>query len=258
VPVPTEPEDDFKVTVSQLEDARGLDTRALVFSSPCNPTGVVYTADELGAIAAWAKEAGIWVVSDEIYEHFVYPPASFASIASASTLERVVVVGGASKTYAMTGWRVGWLLGPPDVVSAAISLQSHTTFHVNNIAQVAALAALTGDQSFVAEVRETFDRRRSTIVSLLSELPGFSVQEPFGAFYAFPDVMALIDHDLGGTHIDSSDDLANALLDQAAVAVVPGEAFGAPGFLRFSYALADRDLIRGMGRLAKLLDGLER
>ncbi len=245
----------FKVTVDQLEAARTDRTKILLFVSPSNPTGAVYTAAEVFAIGEWAASHGLWVVTDEIYEHLLYGGREIASIASLvpSLGDRVVIVHGVAKTYAMTGWRVGWMVGPNDVIKAATNLQSHATSNVNNIAQRAAIAALTGDLSAVAMMRTAFDRRRVTIQRLLSEVPGFVCAEPEGAFYAFPSVEGVIGRVVRGTTVDSSLTLANLILEHAKVAIVPGEAFGSPGYARLSYALGDADLAEGVGRINSLL-----
>lgn len=245
----------FKVTVDELEAARTSRTKILLFVSPSNPTGAVYSEAEVLAIGEWAASHGLWVVTDEIYEHLLYGGREIASVASLvpSLGDRVVIVHGVAKTYAMTGWRVGWMVGPTDVIKAATNLQSHATSNVNNIAQRAAIAALTGDLSAVAMMREAFDRRRVTIQRLLSEVPGFTCIEPEGAFYAFPSVEGVIGRVIRGTTVDSSLTLANLVLEHAKVAIVPGEAFGAPGYARLSYALGDADLAEGVGRINALL-----
>jgi aspartate aminotransferase len=223
--------------------------------SPSNPTGAVYTPDQLTEIGSWALDHGIWVVTDEIYQHLVYGDARFASVPVLvpELADTCIVVNGVAKTYAMTGWRVGWLIGPGDVVKAAANLQSHATSNVNNVAQRAAIAALTGDLTAVATMRAAFDRRRRTIVSMLGDVNGFVCPMPDGAFYAYPSVKGTLGRELGGVVVDSSARLAEILLDQAEVAAVPGEAFGTPGYLRFSYALGDDDIVEGIGRVQKLL-----
>jgi aspartate/methionine/tyrosine aminotransferase len=243
---------DYKVTVEQLEAARSEKTKVLLFVSPSNPTGAVYPREVVEAIGAWAKENDLWVVTDEIYEHLIYGDAEMVSIAH-SAGEKVVVLNGVAKTYAMTGWRVGWLIGPTDVVKAATNLQSHATSNVNNVAQVAALAAVSGDLSAVAEMRAVYDRRRRTIVSMLSEIPGVVCPEPLGAFYAYPSVKGLLGLPLRGRTAADTTELAALILEEAEVAVVPGEAFGTPGYLRLSYALADDDLAEGVSRIQKLV-----
>ncbi|MEQ4714930.1 pyridoxal phosphate-dependent aminotransferase [Nonomuraea sp. B19D2] len=245
----------YLASVEQLEAARTERTKVLLFVSPSNPTGAVYSPEETAAIGRWAAEHGLWVVTDEIYEHLVYGGAEFTSIATAvpELGDRVVILNGVAKTYAMTGWRVGWLIGPSDVVKAATNLQSHATSNVSNVSQMAALAAVSGDLSAVAEMRTAFDRRRQTIVRMLNEIPGVFCPEPKGAFYAYPSVKELIGKELRGRRPRSSGELAELILEEAEVAVVPGEAFGTPGYFRLSYALGDDDLVEGVSRLGKLL-----
>lgn len=257
VEIPTTGEAGFKVTVEQLEKARTGRTKVLLFVSPSNPTGAVYSPEQVAEIGRWAVDHGVWVVTDEIYEHLVYGPARFTSmpVAVPELADTCVVINGVAKTYAMTGWRVGWMIGPSDVVSAAANLQSHATSNVCNVAQRAAVAALNGDLSCVNEMRQTYDRRRRTIVSMLSEIPGVVCPEPEGAFYAFPSVEGLLNRPIAGRTASSSLDLAALVLDEAKVAFVPGEAFGAPGYARFSYALADSALEEGITRIAKLVGG---
>src|SRR4051812_34058154 len=252
VEVPTDETTGYLATVERLEAARTDRTKVLLFVSPSNPTGAVYPRAEVEAIGAWAKEHDLWVVTDEIYEHLIYGDAEMVSIAH-SAGEKVVVLNGVAKTYAMTGWRVGWLIGPTDIVKAATNLQSHATSNVSNVAQVAALAAVSGDLSAVAEMRAVYDRRRRTIVSMLSEIPGVVCPEPLGAFYAYPSVKGLLGVPLRGRTARDSAELATIILEEVEVAVVPGEAFGTPGYLRMSYALADDDLAEGVGRIAKLV-----
>jgi aspartate/methionine/tyrosine aminotransferase len=244
----------YKVTVEQLEAARTERTTALLFNSPSNPTGAVYTAEEIRAIGAWALEHDLWVVADEIYEHLVYDGLETGSmpVLVPELAERCIVVNGVAKTYAMTGWRVGWLIAPTDVVKAATNLQSHATSNVSNVAQRAALAAVSGDLAAVEEMKTAFDRRRRTIVSMLNEIDGIVCPMPEGAFYAYPSVKALLGKEYDGRTVTSSADLAELILDLAEVAVVPGEAFGSPGYLRLSYALGDDDLVEGITRLQKL------
>ena len=255
VPVGTDAASGFHVTVEALEAARTDATKVLVHVSPSNPTGAVLDLDETRAIGRWAAEHGIWVLCDEIYEHLVYGDHRFHSLPAVTPElgDRWVIVNGVAKTFAMTGWRVGWMVGPTDVVSAAANLQSQATSNVANVSQRAALAALEGDLSAVHTMREVFDRRRRTIHRMLNECPGVTCAEPEGAFYAFPSVAGVIGRTIGGTTIGSSADLAEVAIDQAKVAVVPGEAFGAPGYLRLSYALGDDDLVEGVSRLQKLL-----
>jgi aspartate aminotransferase len=255
VEVRTDEESGFLASVEQLEAARTDRTKLLVFVSPSNPTGAVYTPEQVEAVGRWAAEHGLWVVTDEIYEHLVYGDARFSSMPTLvpELADRCVVVNGVAKTYAMTGWRVGWLLGPTDVVKAAGNLQSHATSNVGNVSQVAALAALTGDLSAVAMMREAFDRRRQTIVRMLRDIPGVTCAEPMGAFYAYPSVRAVLGKEIRGERPQTSAELCELVLDQAEVAVVPGEAFGTPGYMRMSYALGDDDLVEGVSRLHKLL-----
>jgi aspartate aminotransferase len=254
VEVVTDERSGYLATLEQLEAARTERTKVLLFVSPSNPTGAVYPAAEVDAVGAWAREKGLWVVTDEIYEHLVYGDAEMVSIAH-SAGEQVVVLNGVAKTYAMTGWRVGWMIGPTDVIKAASNLQSHSTSNVSNVAQVAALTAVSGDLSAVAEMRAVYDRRRRSIVSLLSDIPGVVCPEPLGAFYAYPSVKGLLGTPLRGRTAASSSELADIILDEVEVAVVPGEAFGTPGYLRMSYALGDDDLAEGVGRIAKLVAG---
>lgn len=246
VSVPTTIADGFKVDVASLEAHRTSDTKLLVFVSPSNPTGAVYTADEAREIGEWARDHGIWVMADEIYQRLVYHQEQAAPSIAAVTegLEDVVLVNGVAKSFAMTGWRVGWMVGPDDVVGAAARHQSHATGNVNNVAQMAALAALTGPQDTVLAMREAFAKRRQTMMAMLADAPGLHCLEPEGAFYVFPSVEGL----LSATH-PSSATLAEALIDEVGIAVVPGESFGAPGFIRLSYALSDRDLERGVSRM---------
>ncbi|MDI5971837.1 pyridoxal phosphate-dependent aminotransferase [Streptomyces sp. SL13] len=245
----------YRVGVEQLEAARGPHTKVLLFVSPSNPTGAVYSREQVEEIGRWAAEHGLWVLTDEIYEHLVYGEATFTSlpVAVPELRDKCVIVNGVAKTYAMTGWRVGWLIGPKDVVKAATNLQSHATSNVSNVAQAAALAALTGDLSAVDEMRTAFDRRRRTITRMLNEIDGVVCPEPEGAFYAYPSVKALLGKEIRGRRPGSSVELAALILEEAEVAVVPGEAFGTPGYLRLSYALGDADLAEGVSRLQKLL-----
>ncbi|MEV4367775.1 MULTISPECIES: pyridoxal phosphate-dependent aminotransferase [unclassified Nonomuraea] len=255
VDVVTDESTGYLASVEQLEAARTERTKALLFVSPSNPTGAVYSREETVAIGRWAAEHGLWVITDEIYEHLVYGGAEFTSIATAvpELGDRVVILNGVAKTYAMTGWRVGWLIGPSDVVKAASNLQSHATSNVANVSQRAALAAVSGDLSAVAEMRSAFDRRRQTMVRMLNEIPGVFCPEPKGAFYAYPSVKGLLGKELRGRRPGSSAELAELILEEAEVAVVPGEAFGTPGYFRLSYALGDDDLVEGVSRMAKLL-----
>lgn len=253
VDVPTSIDDGFKVTPELLDRYRTAATKLLVFVSPSNPTGAVYTPDEVAAVGQWAAENGIWILTDEIYQRLVYGEATFTSVPGtvAELADRWVIVNGVAKSYAMTGWRVGWLIGPPDVAKAAIRLQSHLTSNVANVSQRAALAALTGPQEVVEDMRQAFDRRRRTIVKELASIDGVRCLEPEGAFYAFPELTSF----LGGRFADTLE-LAGWILDEAGVAIVPGEAFGAPGYARLSYALADADLDRGLERFAATLGAI--
>ena len=245
---------DYKVTLEQLEAARTDRTKVLLFVSPSNPTGAVYTADEIRAIGQWVEDHGLWVLTDEIYEHLVYDGVETGSmpVLCPSLADNCVVVNGVAKTYAMTGWRVGWMIGPTDLVKAATNLQSHATSNVANVSQRAALAAVSGDLSAVAEMKAAFDRRRTTIVAMLNEIDGVVCPTPQGAFYAYPSVKGLLGREHGGRQVETSAELAEYILDEAEVAVVPGEAFGSPGYLRLSYALGDDDLVEGIARLQKL------
>ncbi|WBQ06326.1 pyridoxal phosphate-dependent aminotransferase [Kribbella sp. CA-293567] len=245
----------YLVTVEQLEAARTEKTKALLFCSPSNPTGAVDSPEAIEAIGRWALEHDIWVITDEIYEHLTYGDTKSTSlpVAVPELADRTVVLNGVAKTYAMTGWRVGWMIGPKDVIKAATNLQSHQTSNVCNIAQRAAIAALTGDLSAVDEMKLAFDRRRKLMVQLLNEIPGVECPEPTGAFYAYPSVKGLLGKEINGKVANTSTELAAIILDEAEVAVVPGEAFGAPGYLRLSYALGDADLTEGVARITKLL-----
>jgi aspartate/methionine/tyrosine aminotransferase len=253
--IPTDETSGFKATVEQLEAARNPRTKAMLFVSPSNPTGAMYTPEEIRAIGTWAAEHGIWVITDEIYEHLVYGAVPFASMPALvpELADRCVVVNGVAKTYAMTGWRVGWMIGPADVIKAASNLQSHATSNVNNVAQVASVAALTGSLDTVHEMRDAFDRRRRIMTDMLGSIPGVSVVEPQGAFYAFPSLVGTLGTTIAGRQPATTLELAEVILDEVGVAFVPGEAFGAPGYGRFSYALGDDDLTEGIGRIAGLL-----
>jgi aspartate aminotransferase len=245
---------DYKVTVEQLEAARTDRTTTLVFVSPSNPTGAVYTEEETRAIGEWALEHGIWVITDEIYQHLVYDGATAVSIVRAvpELAGQTILVNGVAKTYAMTGWRVGWMTGPADAMKLAANLQSHLTSNVNNIAQRAAVAALTGPQDEAERMRQAFDRRRRVIVEELAKIPGVTVPTPLGAFYAYPDVQGLLGREWRGKRVETSLELADLILDEIEVAVVPGEAFGPSGYLRMSYALGDDALLEGVRRMQGL------
>ena len=255
VEVHTTPEQGYRVTVEQLEAARTPRTKVLLFVSPSNPTGAVHSPAETREIGRWAADKGLWVLTDEIYEHLVYGDAVFSSlpVEVPEIADRCVVVNGVAKTYAMTGWRVGWLIGPKDVVAAATNLQSHATSNVSNVAQAAALAAVTGDLAAVAEMRSAFDRRRKTMHGLLSATPGVTCPEPQGAFYCYPSLEGVIGKTLRGQTPQSSSELATLALEEVGVAIVPGEAFGTPGFARLSYALGDAELEEGVKRLSSFL-----
>jgi aspartate aminotransferase len=242
----------FRSTVEELEAARTPRTKALLFVSPSNPTGAVYPREEIEAIGRWAVEHGLWVLTDEIYEHLVYGGAEHHSmpVVVPELADRCLVVNGVAKTYAMTGWRVGWLIGPLDAVTAATNIQSHETSNVSNVSQRAALAGISGGLEDVAMMRAAFDRRRQTIFRMLNEIDGVVCVEPQGAFYAFPSVKGLLGKSLRGQRPTTSAELAELCINEAKVAVVPGEAFGAPGFFRLSYALGDDDLVEGVSRLA--------
>jgi aspartate/methionine/tyrosine aminotransferase len=254
VEIPTSSQSGFKVTVDQLEHGATDRTKVLLFVSPSNPTGAVYDREQIAEIGRLALERGWWVLTDEIYEHLVYEGHVQHSmpVVVPELADRCIVANGVAKTYAMTGWRVGWMIGPADAVEAATNLQSHATSNVNNVAQRATMAALTGDLSAVGEMREAFDRRRRTIFRMLSDIDGVTCVEPEGAFYAFPSFEAILGRELRGSRPKTTLELAELVLEQSRVAFVPGEAFGAPGYGRFSYALSDADLVRGIERVAEL------
>ena len=245
----------YLVTVEQLEAARTPKTKALLFCSPSNPTGSVYSAEQVKAIGEWALANGIWVISDEIYEHLLYDGAKAPSlpVLVPEMADQTIIINGVAKTYAMTGWRVGWMIGPKDVIKAATNLQSHLTSNVSNVSQRAAIAALTGDLAAVHEMGVAFDRRRKLIVDLLNKIPGVLCPTPTGAFYVYPSVKGVLGKEIRGKRPQTSAELATLILDEVEVAAVPGEAFGPSGYLRFSYALGDEDIVEGIGRVAKLL-----
>jgi len=255
VPIPTDVGDGFRVSVERLEAARTPRTKMLIFVSPSNPTGAVYPEDETRAIGEWAARHGIWVMTDEIYEHLTYGSATFSSlpVVAPEAAERTVVVNGVAKTYAMTGWRVGWMIGSGEVAKAATRMQSHMTSNVSNVAQRAALAAVGGPLDAVEEMRAAFDRRRRLMYEMLNVIPGVTCLEPEGAFYAFPEMAGLLNRNLGGRTAATTMELAALLLDEIRIAIVPGEAFGAPGYARFSFALGDDDLREGLERLQQLV-----
>jgi aspartate aminotransferase len=245
----------YLVTIDQLEAHLTDRTKLLLFVSPSNPTGAVYPPEQVAEIGRWAAERGIWVVTDEIYEHLVYGNARFVSmpVVAPEIADRCLVLNGVAKTYAMTGWRVGWMAGPADVIKAAINLQSHATSNVCNVAQAAALTAVSGDLSAVAQMRSAFDRRRQVMTAMLNEVPGVVCPLPDGAFYCYPSVKGILGKQIAGQRPATSSQLAELVLDEADVAVVPGEAFGTDGYFRLSCALGDADLEEGVSRLAKLL-----
>lgn len=247
-------EQNYLVTVEQLEAARTPRTKVLLFVSPSNPTGAVYSPEQTREIGRWALENDLWVISDEIYQNLTYDGVKAVSIVEAvpELADRTILVNGVAKTYAMTGWRVGWMVGPADAIKGAGNLQSHLSSNVSNISQRAAIEALTGPQDAVASMREAFDRRRKLIVAELSKIDGMHVPTPEGAFYVYPDVSGLLGRTWGGVTPTTSLELADLILDQAEVAVVPGEAFGPSGFVRLSYALGDAPLLEGVQRLQRL------
>jgi aspartate aminotransferase len=255
VAVPTTKETGFRTSVEQLEAHRTDATKALVFVSPSNPTGAVYPEDEVAAIGRWAAEHGIWVITDEIYEHLIYGEASAPSlpVVAPEAAARTIVVNGVAKTYAMTGWRVGWSISPVELAKGMNKLQSQSTSNVCNVAQYAAIEALQGPQDAVAEMRSAFDRRRRIAVARLAAIDGVQVVEPEGAFYVFPSFEDVLGREVAGRRVDTTLELAEVLLEEAKVAVVPGEAFGSPGYARLSYALGDDDLTEGIDRIGKLL-----
>ena len=245
----------YLVSVEQLEKALTPKTKVLLFCSPSNPTGSVYSPEQVKEIGQWALKNNLWVVTDEIYEHLLYDGAKAPSICVAvpELAVRTIIINGVAKTYAMTGWRVGWMIGPKDVIKAATNLQSHLSSNVSNVSQRAAIAALNGDLSAVHKMGEAFDRRRKLIVKLLNEIPGITCPTPTGAFYVYPSVKAVLGKEIRGKRPKTSAELATLILEEAEVAAVPGEAFGPSGYLRFSYALGDEDIIEGIARVKKLL-----
>jgi len=255
VVVPTTEATSFRVTVDQLERARTERTKALLFVSPSNPTGTVYPPDLVAEIGTWAAERGIWVVTDEIYEHLTYGKHRFTSMPTLvpAITDSCIVINGVAKTYAMTGWRVGWMIGPRDVIAAATNLQSHSTSNVSNVSQRAAIAALNGDLAAVTEMRAAFQRRGAMMHRLLNEIPGVECVEPQGAFYCFPSFRGVLGRSIAGRVPTTTLELCEILLEEAHVAIVPGEAFGAPGYARLSFALGDDDIVEGIGRIAALL-----
>ena len=244
----------YLVTVEQLEAARTPKSKVLLFVSPSNPTGSVYSREQTEAIGKWAYENGMWVVTDEIYQNLVYDGLKAVSITEAvpELIDRTILVNGVAKSYAMTGWRLGWMVGPLDAMKAAGNLQSHLSSNVSNVSQRAAIAALTGPQDEVLAMREAFDRRRKIAVAELNKIPGWVAPTPQGAFYVYSDVTALLGREWGGKQINTSLELCDYILDAAEVALVPGEAFGPSGYVRLSYALGDGPLLEGIQRLQKL------
>ena len=255
VVLPTDVSSGFKVSVEQLEAARTPSTKALVFVSPSNPTGAVYTPEETRAIGEWALEHGIWVITDEIYEHLTFGDNEFVSILKLvpGLADTCVILNGVAKTYAMTGWRVGWMIGPSDLIKAATNLQSHSTSNVANVSQMAALAAVSGSLDCVDEMLVAFTRRADLIHGLLNDIPGVTAMKPQGAFYAFPSFEGVLGLDIGGVRPATTLELCEVILDQAKVALVPGEAFDAPGYARISFAVSDADITEGIGRIASLI-----
>jgi aspartate/methionine/tyrosine aminotransferase len=245
----------YLVSVEQLEAARTPKTKALLFCSPSNPTGSVYSPEQVKAIGEWALKNNVWIIADEIYEHLLYDGAKAPSmpVVVPGLADSTIIINGVAKTYAMTGWRVGWMIGPKDVIKAATNLQSHLTSNVSNVSQRAAIAALTGDLSAVHKMGEAFDRRRKLIVGLLNEIPGFECPMPTGAFYVYPSVKGALGKTIRGKVAKTSAELATLILEEVEVAAVPGEAFGPSGYLRFSYALGDEDIVEGIGRIKKLI-----
>ena len=255
VVVDTTEETGFRVTVEQLEKALTKRTKVLLFVSPDNPSGSVYPPEEVKAIGEWAVSRGIWVITDEIYEHLTYGQHKFTSMPTLvpELANQCLIVNGVAKTYAMTGWRVGWMIGPSDVMKASINFQSHATSNVNNVAQAAALAAVAGDLSAVSMMREAFERRGRTMHRMLNDIPGITCLEPEGAFYCYPNVTGLIGKTFKGKTANNSMELADIILSEVKVAIVPGEAFGTAGYARFSFALGDADLEEGIRRIADLV-----
>ena len=249
------PEANYLVTPEQLEAHRTERTKAVLLCSPSNPTGAVYSPEQTRAIGEWALDKGLWVITDEIYEHLTYDDAEFTPLLRVvpDLADQAIVVNGVAKTFAMTGWRVGWMTGPTDVIKAATNFQGHLTSNVSNVAQRAALAALEGPMDEVHRMREAFDRRRTTMVSMLNDIEGITCPTPRGAFYAYPSVEGLLGRSIRGRTASTSAELAQIILEEAEVAIVPGEAFGPSGYARLSYALSDNDLKEGLGRIQALV-----
>ena len=245
---------DYKVTVEQLDKAKTSRTKVLLMCSPSNPTGAVYSKEEIGAIGNWAHQNDMWVITDEIYQNLVYDGVKAYSITEIvpELIDKTILVNGVAKSYAMTGWRLGWMAGPADAMKAAANLQSHLTSNVNNIAQKAALAALTGPQDEVQNMLKAFDRRRKLAVSELGKIENWLAPMPQGAFYVYSDVRGLLGKSWAGKQINTSLELCDVILEKAEVALVPGEAFGPSGYVRMSYALGDEPILEGIQRLQKL------
>ena len=252
VPIDCTHSEGLRLTAPLLRAALTSRSKLLVLNSPCNPTGSVLDERELREIVEVALEHDLWILSDEIYEKLIYDGAEHVSAASFSdrAYEHVVTVNGVSKTYAMTGWRIGYAAGPKAVIEAASHLQSNMTSAPNTIAQKAALEAITGPQESVAEMRDTFRERRDLMLDLLKEVPGVTCTKPQGAFYAFPDVSTVLGKTYGGRRVGNSVELAEALLQEVALAVVPGLPFGAEGYIRLSYAVSTESIEKGVERLA--------
>ncbi len=255
IPVVADFSNEYKVTVEQLEEARTDRTIAMVLCSPSNPTGSVYTPEEVRGIGNWALENGVWIITDEIYDRLVYDGAVAEPVYKAvpEVAAQTIALNGVAKSYAMTGWRVGWMVGPKDMIAAATNLQSHSTSNVANVSQVAALAAVSGDLEAVAMMRAAFERRGRMMYELLTEISGVTCLAPQGAFYCFPSFQEALGRRIGGRQVNTTLELADVILSEAKVAIVPGEAFGAPGYARLSFALGDEDLVEGVTRIQKLL-----
>jgi len=253
--IDTDAESGFQVTIEQLDAAYTERTKVLLFVSPDNPSGSVYPPAAVKAIGEWALDKGVWVITDEIYEHLTYGDHEFASMPTLvpDLADQCIVVNGVAKTYAMTGWRVGWMIGPGDVIKASTNFQSHATSNVANVSQRAALAAVSGPLDAVYEMRTAFARRAQAMYTALNAIDGITCLEPQGAFYAYPDLSGLLGREIDGVIAGNTLELADLVLDKAKVAFVPGEAFGLGGYGRFSFALGDDDLAEGIDRLAALV-----
>ncbi|RLE25122.1 MAG: aspartate aminotransferase [Actinobacteria bacterium] len=257
VVIDTDAASGFQVTVEQLDAAYTDRTKVLLFVSPDNPSGSVYSPAAVKAIGEWALAKGVWVITDEIYEHLTYGDHEFVSMPSVvpGLADQCIIVNGVAKTYAMTGWRVGWMIGPQDVIKASTNFQSHVTSNVSNVSQRAALAAVSGSLEAVYEMRTAFARRAQTMHTMLNAIDGVTCLEPQGAFYAYPDLTGLLNRPIDGSVVTNTLDLADLVLDKAKVAFVPGEAFGLGGYGRFSFALGDDDLVEGLNRISALVAG---